>query len=79
MVKIYPKRGEKIEYALKRFRKLCEKEGIIREIKKRAYYEKPSELKARRNRKAIKKGRQLQEEFDELANTDRNRSDRGKK
>ena len=33
---------EPFEQALKRFKKMCEKAGILSEIKKREYYEKPS-------------------------------------
>ena len=39
---------------LRRFKKLCEKEGLTKEIKKRAYYEKPSERKQRALRKQVK-------------------------
>ncbi len=34
--------GESFEGALKRFKKQCEKSGILSEIKKREHYEKPS-------------------------------------
>ena len=37
---------------LKRFKKLCEKEGLNKEIKKNSYYEKPSERRRRQMRKA---------------------------
>ena len=33
-------------------KKLCEKEGMIRDMKRNAYYEKPSEINRRRRRKA---------------------------
>ncbi len=33
---------EPFEQALKRFKKMCEKAGILSEIKKREFYEKPS-------------------------------------
>ena len=42
--------GESFESAMKRFKKQCEKAGILSEVKKRQYYEKPSE---KRKRKAI--------------------------
>ena len=38
---------EPIEKALSRFKKNCTKAGIVKEIKKRSYYEKPSEKKRR--------------------------------
>ena len=44
-VKVNP--DEPIEKALGRFKKNCTKAGIVKEIKKRSYYEKPSEKKRR--------------------------------
>lgn len=41
---------ESLDNALKRFKRKCEKSGILTEIKKRQHYEKPS---VRRKRKAI--------------------------
>ncbi len=44
------KENESFENALKRFKKQCEKAGVLSEIRKREYYEKPS---VKRKRKAI--------------------------
>ncbi|MBI1865536.1 MAG: 30S ribosomal protein S21 [Nitrospirae bacterium] len=44
------KENESFESALKRFKKQCEKDGILSEMKKREHYEKPS---VRRKRKAL--------------------------
>ena len=41
---------ESFENALKRFKKQCEKAGLLSELKKRQHYEKPS---VRRKRKAL--------------------------
>jgi small subunit ribosomal protein S21 len=41
---------ENLEKAIKRFKRMVEKEGIIREFKKREYYEKPSTIKNRKNK-----------------------------
>lgn len=53
--------NENLEKALKRFKRQVEKEGIIREWKKREYYEKPSTILNRKNkslrRKLVKKTR----------------------
>jgi len=38
--------NEPIETALKRFRRQCQKEGVLAEVKKREYYDKPSKKKA---------------------------------
>jgi small subunit ribosomal protein S21 len=40
---------------------LCEKEGLTKDIKRRAYYEKPSERKQRAMRKSVKRRQQLSE------------------
>jgi small subunit ribosomal protein S21 len=44
------KENEPFESALKRFKKQCEKAGILSEIRRREHYEKPS---AKRKRKAL--------------------------
>ena len=53
--------NENLEKAIKRFKRMVEKEGIIREWKKREYYEKPSTILNRKNktlqRKLMKKNR----------------------
>ncbi|MDR1352834.1 MAG: 30S ribosomal protein S21 [Spirochaetaceae bacterium] len=46
--------NEILEKAIKRFKRMVEKEGIIREYKKREYYEKPSTI-LNRKKKAIKR------------------------
>lgn len=56
--------GESLEKAIKRFKRMVEKEGIIREWKKREYFESPSTIKNRKKkamqRKQMKKLRKLQ-------------------
>lgn len=44
------KDGETVEGALRRFKRKCEKAGILSELKKRQHYEKPS---VKRKKKAI--------------------------
>ena len=44
-------KDEPIEKALRRFKRLCEKAGIKKEVKSRRYYEKPSESRRRELRK----------------------------
>ena len=46
---------ESLENALKRFKRKCEKSGILTEIKKRQHYEKPSVKKKRKALSARKK------------------------
>jgi small subunit ribosomal protein S21 len=51
-IRIKARGSETAEQMLRRFKKLCEKEGLTKEIKKRQYYEKPSERRRRDQRKA---------------------------
>ncbi len=46
---------ESFENALKKFKKQCEREGILSEIKKREHYEKPSVKKKKKSIAARKK------------------------
>lgn len=52
--------GESFDGALRRFKKQCEKAGILSEIRKREHYEKPSILRKRKavaaKKRASKKG-----------------------
>jgi small subunit ribosomal protein S21 len=45
---------ESFEAALKRFKRQCEKEGILAEVRKRSHYEKPS-VKKKKKALAAKK------------------------
>ncbi len=52
MIKVKARAGESVQQMVKRFKKMCEKEGLIRDIKRNSYYEKPSEKNRRKRRKA---------------------------
>jgi small subunit ribosomal protein S21 len=52
MLRVKSRTGESVQQMIRRFKKLCEKEGLIRDIKRTAYYEKPSEKNRRRVRKS---------------------------
>lgn len=55
MVKI--REGESFESAVRRFKKQCEKAGILTEVRKREHYEKPS---VRRKKKSIAAKKRLE-------------------
>jgi len=55
MASVRVKENESFESALRRFKKACEKLGILSEIRKREYYEKPSVQKKRKIVAARKK------------------------
>jgi small subunit ribosomal protein S21 len=65
MVNIKIREGESIEEAIRRFKRECEKNGIMQEIKKREFYKPPSiikkeklaEIKRKIRRKMLKENR----------------------
>ncbi len=54
-IRIKARAGESAEQMLRRFKKMCEKEGLTKDVKRQAYYEKPSERKRRAARKSFKR------------------------
>jgi small subunit ribosomal protein S21 len=52
MIKVKLRGSESAEQLLKRFKKACEKEGLTKDMKKNAYYEKPSEKRRRRSKRS---------------------------
>jgi small subunit ribosomal protein S21 len=56
MIKVKSRGNETAEQMLRRFKKMCEKEGLTKDIKRVAYYEKPSEKRRRRQRKGPRIG-----------------------
>ena len=52
-------RDNNVDQALRALKKKMQREGIFREMKLRAHYEKPSEKKAREKGEAIRRARKL--------------------
>ena len=48
MPRIKVQDGENVDFVLRRFKKACERSGILSEIKKREFYEKPSVYKKKK-------------------------------
>jgi small subunit ribosomal protein S21 len=60
---VHVREEESFENALRRFKRKCEKAGILTELKKRQHFEKPSVKRKRKEVQAKKKvQRKLQEE-----------------
>ncbi len=57
MVKLKVRDSESIQEAVRRFRKLVERSGLKREIRRRAFYEKPSEVKRRARLRAERRAK----------------------
>lgn len=55
MIGITVKDGESIESALKRFKRECVNAGIQSEIKRREFFEKPSETRKKKIEAAVRK------------------------
>jgi small subunit ribosomal protein S21 len=52
---IQTKRGEPIDKALRRLKKKLDREGVLRELRNRRHYEKPSEIKRREEKRLVKR------------------------
>ena len=51
------KTSETLESAIRRYKRACEKSGIFAEVRRREYYEKPTEARKRRFAAAVKRCR----------------------
>ncbi len=59
MANISVRENESLESALKRFKRACARDGIMAEIRKREYYEKPSVKRKKKSEAARKKARKF--------------------
>jgi small subunit ribosomal protein S21 len=57
MVKLIVRDRESIQEAVRRFRKLVERSGIKKEMRRREHYEKPSEIRRRARLRAENRAR----------------------
>lgn len=55
MAFIYVREHENFEAALRRFKRAVEKSGVLTEVRRREFFESPSELKKRAKASAIKR------------------------
>lgn len=53
MPRVEVRGDESLEKALRRFKRMLEREGILKALKAKKHYEKPSERKRREKRQAI--------------------------
>ena len=59
MVEVQVKEKESFERALRRFKKMWERAGVLREIRSRAFYEKPSDTKREAKKKTVRRIKRL--------------------
>lgn len=57
MAEVKVREGESLDQALRRFNRECRKAGIMREVRKREHYEKPSVKRKKRAEAARRKNR----------------------
>ena len=63
MITVKARDGENFEATIRRFKKQCEKAGILTEVRKREHYEKPSEKKKRKEAAARKRASKTKKAF----------------
>jgi small subunit ribosomal protein S21 len=65
MTLVIIREGESFESAVSRFKKRCERTGVLSEVKRREYYEKPSVKRKKKvlaaKKRALKKMRRMME------------------
>lgn len=66
MPEVRAREGEHFEVTLKRFRKVVERSGVLQDLRKREYYEKPS-VKKKRKAIAARKRAARQARYPELS------------
>ena len=55
MPSIRVKDNEPFDVAIRRFRRACEKAGVLTEVRRREFYEKPTEIRKRKAAAAVKR------------------------
>jgi len=55
MPSVRMRENEPFEVALRRFKRICEKSGILSEIRRREFYEKPTSIRKRKAAAAVKR------------------------
>jgi small subunit ribosomal protein S21 len=49
------KENEPFDIALRRFKRTCERAGVLSEVRRREFYEKPTEVRKRKKAAAVKR------------------------
>ncbi|MDT8439403.1 MAG: 30S ribosomal protein S21 [Wenzhouxiangellaceae bacterium] len=55
MPSVKVKENEPFEFALRRFKRSCEKAGVVAETRRREFYEKPTQERKRKKAAAVKR------------------------
>ncbi|WP_201545528.1 30S ribosomal protein S21 [Psychrobacter immobilis] len=49
------KENEPVDIAIRRFKRACEKAGVLADVRKREFYEKPTQVRKRKAAAAVKR------------------------
>ena len=49
------KENEPVDIAIRRFKRACEKAGVLSDVRKREFYEKPTQVRKRKKAAAVKR------------------------
>lgn len=55
MPSVQLREGEPFDFALRRFKRTCEKAGVLSESRRRKFYEKPAQVRKRKAAAAVKR------------------------
>ena len=55
MPQVKLKEGETVDVAIRRFKRSCEKAGVLADVRKREFYEKPTQERKRKKAAAVKR------------------------
>ena len=55
MPQVKLKEGEPVDVAIRRFKRSCEKAGVLADVRKREFYEKPTQERKRKKDAAVKR------------------------
>jgi small subunit ribosomal protein S21 len=59
-----PPKAMPFDIGLRKFRKACDNAGIVQEVRKREFYEKPTAKRKRKKAEAVSRARKLQRQND---------------
>jgi len=59
VIQVKVKKGETVEKALKRLKKILDKEGMMKQVRANRYFEKPSEKRRKKAARARARARSL--------------------
>ena len=73
MIRVEVKPGEPIDKAIRRLKKICQKENLLGDIRRNSYYEKPSDRNRREDAKRQRNRRRMEHGGGRTSSTRRSR------